>query len=102
MLCSSPYLPEGRRGMHSAHRYILTLFPDCFYLPFEMFSAPLTLPVVVSISQGSWQKNEGSADICKTSDFWCLQWHFGALMPEEFARIEEWDVFFLFNNKTVI
>lgn len=88
--------------MHSAQRYILILFPDHSYLPFEIFSAPLTLPVVVSISQGSLQKNEESADICKTSDFWCLQCHFGALVPEEFARIEEWDDFFLFNNKTLI
>lgn len=80
--------------MHSAHRCILTLFPDRSCLPFETFSAPLTLPVVVSISQGPLQKNEESADICKASDFWCLQWHFGALTPGEFAGIEEWDGFF--------
>lgn len=52
MLCSSPYLPGERGGKHSAQRYILILFPDHSYLPFEMFSAPLTLPVVVSISHG--------------------------------------------------
>lgn len=52
MLCSSPYLPGERGGKHSAQRYILILFPDHSYLPFERFSAPLTLPVVVSISHG--------------------------------------------------
>lgn len=102
MLCSSPYLPGERRGKCSAHGYILTLFPDHAYLPFETFSAPLTLPVVVSISQGSLRKNEEPAGTCNTSDFWCLQWHFGASKPGEFARIEEWGGFLLFNNKALI
>lgn len=52
-----------------------------------MFNAPLTLPVVASISLGSLQKSEELAVICETSDLCCLQWHFGAFMLEELARL---------------
>lgn len=54
-----------------------------------MFSAPLALPVVVSIILGSLQKSEESAAVCETSDLYCVQWNSGNFLLGELARLKE-------------